>query len=360
MAGDWKHAPMADACSFAAPALLAAAAGLCPPGHCRGLIYGSGFESHPALLAQLAAGRRLFGNTPEVLAQTGDPARFFPLLRQLGIPHPSVRFSRPAKPRNWLSKQAGGCGGSHILPATVSGDQAGRYFQRHINGQPGSLLFLANGRDICPVGFNLLLPPPPEAPSAWAYSGAARLTSGLPRQGDALLAAARRLTQTLGLRGLNGIDFMLDQNGWKLLELNPRPTATLELWDVAPMPSLLSLHVQACRGRLPDALPSLAWSMAMAVVYAGEQLAIPASFVWPDWCSDLPAAGSLIAAGEPICTVRAGGENSAVAARWAEELRRSILRRLHPIQPRDVLAQRRSNAVQPPQTPLTAAEPAWA
>lgn len=367
MAGDWAHAPMADACSFEPHALLAAAAELCPPADCRGLIYGSGFESQPTVLAQLAAGRRLFGNTPEVLAQTGDPARFFPLLWQLDIPHPTVRFSRPTHPRNWLSKQAGACGGSHILPASASGDQAGRYFQRHIQGQSGSLLFLANGREICPVGFNLPLPPPPEAPNAWAWSGAARLAGGLPSQGDALLVAAHRLTQALGLRGINGIDFVLDQRGWKLLELNPRPTATLELWDVAPMPPLLKLHVQACLGRLPNSLPSLPGSLAVAVVYAGEQVTIPSDFVWPDWCSDLPAAGSRIAAGEPICSVRAAGENSAVAAQWAEELRRSILRRLRQIQAHDVLVQRKNRtallATQPPQsphTPLTAAEPAWA
>lgn len=363
----WAHAPMADAYSFEARALLDSAATLSPPAHCGGLIYGSGFESQPALLAQLAAGRRLLGNTPEVLAQTGDPARFFPLLQQLGIPHPTISLNRPSQPSDWLAKQAGACGGSHILPALVSGDQPGRYFQRHIKGQAASLLFLANRRDVCPVGFNLPLQPPPEAPSAWAYSGAARLAGGLPSQNDALLAAARHLTQALGLRGINGIDFILDQSGWKLLELNPRPTATLELWDVAPMPSLLRLHVQACQGRLPNSLPSLPGSLAMAVVYAGEQLTIPTAFVWPDWCSDLPAAGSRIAAGEPICSVRAAGGNSAVAAQWAEELRRSILRRLRRIQAHDVLVQRKDRAAQfstqPPQTPQslqTATEPAWA
>ncbi len=359
LADAWAHAPMADACSFEPHALLAAAAGLCPPADCRGLIYGSGFESQPAVLAQLAAGRRLFGNPPEVLAQTGDPTRFFPLLRQLGIPHPTVRFSRPPQPRDWLSKQSGACGGSHILPASASGDQASRYFQRHIEGQSGSLLFLANGREICPVGFNLPLPPPPEAPNAWAWSGAARLAGRLPSQGDALLVAARRLTQALGLRGINGIDFILDQRGWKLLELNPRPTATLELWDVAPMPSLLKLHVQACRGRLPASLPSLSGSLAMAVVYAGEQVTIPADFIWPDWCSDLPAAGSRIAPGEPICTVRAAGENNAVATYWAEELRSSILRRLRRIQAHQSQTVRSAHPTSST-TLQTAADPAWA
>jgi predicted ATP-grasp superfamily ATP-dependent carboligase len=363
LADAWAHAPMADACSFEPHALLAAAAGLCPPADCRGLIYGSGFESQPAVLAQLAAGRRLFGNPPEVLAQTGDPTRFFPLLRQLGIPHPTVRFSRPPHPRDWLSKQSGACGGSHILPASTIGEHPGRYFQRHIQGQSGSLLFLANGREICPVGFNLPLPPPPEAPNAWAWSGAARLAGRLPSQGDALLVAAHRLTQALGLRGINGIDFILDQRGWKLLELNPRPTATLELWDIAPMPSLLKLHVQACRGRLPNSLPSLPGSLAVAVVYAGEHVTIPAAFGWPDWCSDLPAAGSRIAPGEPICTVRAAGENNAVATFWAEELRSSILRRLRRIQAHDVLVQRRERAAllpTQPQSHQTAADPAWA
>jgi len=360
LALDWAPATMADACSFDALSLLDTAATFCPPQHCHGLIYGSGFESQPALLARLSDGRHLLGNSPEVLAQTGDPARFFPLLRQLGIPHPEVRFSQPPQPRGWLAKQAGACGGGHILPASLSGDHSGRYFQRHINGQAGSLLFLANGREICPVGFNLPLPAPPEAPNAWAYSGAARLADGLPSQGDELLVAARRLTQALGLRGINGIDFMLDQRGWKLLELNPRPAATLELWDVAPMPSLLRLHVQACLGRLPNSLPSLPGSLAMAVVYAGERITIPAAFVWPDWCSDLPAAGSLIAACEPICTVRAAGENNAIATHWAEQLRSSILHRLRQLQPGDVRDRHEHRTDQPPRPLPTAAEPAWA
>jgi predicted ATP-grasp superfamily ATP-dependent carboligase len=362
LALNWAHAPMADACRFEARPLLDAAANLCPPANCGGLIYGSGFESQPAVLARLAAGRRLLGNTPEVLAQTGDPARFFALLRRLGIPHPEVRFSRPSQPRDWLSKQAGACGGSHILPASASGDHPGRYFQRHIQGQTGSLLFLANGREVCPVGFNLPLPPPPEAPNAWAWSGAARLAGSLPSQGDAPLAAARRLTQALGLRGLNGIDFILDRRGWKLLELNPRPTATLELWDVAPMPSLLNLHVRACQGHLSDELPSLPGSLAMAVVYAGEQLSIPADFIWPDWCSDLPAAGSRIAAGEPICTVRAAGDNSAVAAHSAEQLRGSILRRLRRTQAHESRQPQAVRTAHPTTSPTfpSAADPAWA
>ena len=133
--------------------------------------------------------------------------------------------------------------------------------------------------------------------------------------------------------GLNGIDFVVDGRDWWLLEVNPRPTATLELWDVAPMPSLFRLHVQACRGRLPATLPTPRGGLATAVVYSGETLRVPKGFFWPDWCSDIPEDGSVIAPGEPVCTVLAGGENPSVAAHWATELRQSILRRLRRLQP---------------------------
>lgn len=344
----WARAPQTADYSLDPNTLLDQAAALCPPTRCHGLVYGAGFESRPELLAQLAEGRRLFGNSPEVLAQTGNPTRFFPLLKRLGIPHPEVRYTRPRRALGWLSKQAGACGGTHIQPVLPNTDGAGRYFQRQVQGQSCSLLFLANGHTIFPVGFNRPLPPPPEAPGPWAYSGAARLGGETSRDFAALLDAARALTSALGLKGLNGIDVMIDQRDWKLLELNPRPTATMELWDVAPMPSLFDLHVQACQGVLPTSLPNLQGCLASAVVYAGETLQIPSDFVWPDWCSDLPAAGSVISPGEPVCTVLAAGDSVTVAEYWAGEFRRSILRRLSSFQARDFSL---SN---------TTEEPAWA
>lgn len=357
---DWARVTATQDYSLDAEALLEAAARLAPPERCLGLVYGSGFESRPDLLARLAEGRRLAGNAPEVLAQTGDPTRFFPLLDRLGIPHPEISFSRPPRSFNWLSKLAGACGGTHILLASATGNRANGYFQRQAEGQAGSLLFLANGRDIRAVGCNRALPAPPEAPSAWAYSGATRLTGadmGCPvGPRDAALA----LTRALGLVGLNGIDFVVDGQDWWLLELNPRPTATLALWDVAPMPSLFRLHVQACRGRLPVSLPSPRGGLASAVVYSGETLRVPKGFFWPDWCADLPEDGSVIAPGEPVCTVLAGGENPVVAGHWASELRQSILRRLSRLQPAIAPIRDDASASPPPHLPPLAGKPAWA
>ena len=51
-----------------------------------------------------------------------------------------------------------------------------------------------------------------------------------------------------GLKGLNGIDFLLTADDEPMfLEVNPRYSASMELFAAA-MADLFSLHVKACQG----------------------------------------------------------------------------------------------------------------
>jgi predicted ATP-grasp superfamily ATP-dependent carboligase len=326
MAMNWARSPLDSDGVFDAKAMLEATDSVCPPADCLGLIYGSGFEAQPALLRSLSEGRDLLGNSPEVLETVTDPVRFSDLLATLGIPHPATRTSRPTEVEGWLSKQAGACGGTHVrLASAVPEDTIGRYFQQQIIGEEWSFLFLAVGRHICPVGFNQPLSTPPEAPGHWSYAGATRMNAGPAGMGDAVMEAARVLAAKLGLVGLNGIDFIVTRTGWMLLELNPRPTATLELWDMPLLPSLFDLHIEACRGQLPKRLPTPDGSMTVAVVYARTRTPIPADFAWPDWCADVPWAGSVIEAGEPVCTVRAEAADATSAHHRALGRQQEIL-----------------------------------
>ncbi len=330
MAEGWGIATQSDTYSLTAQDVLDSADLLTEKEKHVGVVYGSGFESQAEVLDQLGQGRELLGNTPETLAISTDPARFFPLLDQLNIPYPEVRFESPTLSQGWLSKKAGASGGLHIIPAAAYRDIPGRYFQRLVRGESYSLLFLANGESLHAIGFNRALAPPEEAPSAWAYAGATRIAPEAVHHADEVLAAARALTRHLGLRGLNGIDFIVNSEGWNLLELNARPTATLALWDMAPMSPLFRLHVEACRGRLPLALPEMRGSMSSAVVYARDTLRIPSSFPWPDWCADIPNPGSVVDAGTPVCTVICGSPSADFSAQWVDEMRQSLLRRLSP------------------------------
>lgn len=330
LAQGWARVPgqtRAGVCSFNASKLLSTAEALSPGQRRHGLVYGAGFESRPDLLARLAERRPLFGNAPEVLARVNDPRAFFCLLDELGIAHPEVRFQPPMRPYGWLSKEAGGCGGLHVGQHFATAP--GRYFQRRRPGRVHSLLFLADGRRALAIGCNRALPAPAEAPTPWAYAGAVRLPAAPDGLDAAWLQVAQDLTSVLGLRGLNGLDFLLDGQGrWELLELNARPTATVELWDQPPMPPLFDLHIAACQGSLPASLPTLGASLATAVAYAGQALRLPRDLVWPAWCSDLARPGSALAAGEPVCSLLAAGTGAEAAATRAVYLRQQILRRL--------------------------------
>lgn len=329
LAQGWARVPLGPGWRFDGASALEAAERLCPADGCLGLVYGSGFESQPDLLEALARQRPLLGNAPEVLKTLASPVEFAGLLDTLGIPHPETATCRPPEPEGWLRKRAGSCGGSHVdLAEATRDDDPDHYFQRRVQGQEWSLLFLANGTDVRPVGFNRPLLRPAEAPGPWTYAGAVAHAHGPEQVAGDVLAAARALTLKLGLKGLNGLDFMATHGGWTLLELNPRPTATLELWDAAPLPPLFDLHVQACHGRLPVRLPVPAVSRAAGVVFAPRALTIHAAFPWPAWCADIPGVGQTLAQGDPVCTVHASGADPAAAEAATLSRRHEILHRL--------------------------------
>ncbi len=293
-----------------------------------GLVYGSGFETQPALLAELACYGNLHGNSAETVGMLKHPGRFFALLRRLGIPFPQTRRAPPTQPAGWLSKLAGGSGGVHVA-AAVDGTAGGpaRYFQRRVPGLPCSLLFLADGRDIVEVGCNLQwLAPAANMP--YRYGGA---VSRAPLPGPvraAMREAAQRITVAAGLRGLNSLDCMADGEAVWVLEVNPRLTASFALYDMtAAGANLLRAHLSACAGRL-------AWPAreeeagAHLIYYAPFDVTVPSAVAWPAWVADVPRAGSRVAAGEPLCSIMARAPDAAAATELVRQRTRELQERL--------------------------------
>lgn len=293
------------------------------------LVYGAGFEGAAESLRALAAGRRLYGNAPEVLERLGEPRALFELFALLRIPHPEVRFRPPRHLDGWLCKDAGGCGGMGVGPARVqAGCPAGRYWQRRLNGPVHSLLFLADGERLQVVGWNRLDACRIDHGHPYAYAGACGRAALPAHLRGAALRHARRLVRALGLVGLNGIDFIVAGARVRLLELNPRPGASFALYDADWPGGLLRAHVSACGGRLPVAgrtPPGPA--RAQRVLYAAVETLIPPDFHWPDWCADLPRPGCVVVAGAPVCSVLAEAP-TAGAARHRGARRAALLRRL--------------------------------
>ncbi|QCO18422.1 ATP-grasp domain-containing protein (plasmid) [Azospirillum brasilense] len=287
------------------------------------LVYGAGFEDDPALLARLAEDRPLMGNRPDVVARIKDPFRFATLLDRLGIPHPTVAPALDGSPGDHLRKRIGGSGGAHITPATSGKPQPGWYIQRRVAGHALSVLFLADGDRAVIVGLSRQWTAPTAA-SPYRYGGAAGPWRCPERWTPTLPAMINRLAAAFELVGLNSADFLVTGSNFHLLEINPRPGATLDVFDRPPLSPLLGLHLDACAGRLPDRLPALPGCRAAAVLYADAPTRIEAGRRWPAWTADRPAAPALIGRGEPVCTVFGEGPSTAAARRDAERRQREL------------------------------------
>jgi predicted ATP-grasp superfamily ATP-dependent carboligase len=298
-------------------AIAAVTAGLQPCG----VVCGSGFEDRPDLLARLAGRWRLFGNDADTVARLKDPIAFASLCEHLRIPHPETTLSRPVDPIGWLAKRKGGAGGSHIVAASERAAN-GSYYQRQVAGMPISLQFLGDGQRALILGSSAQwCAPTPHQP--FRYGGAVRPAALTARETGLLTEAVRRIAAAIPLFGLNSADFLVAGDGFRLLEINPRPSATLDIFE-PPGGSLFALHMSACAGKLDFAAPSMPGATATAIVYAGRDGAIPA-LDWPDWTADRPHTGAAIKAGDPLCTVHATAAIAAEARQLVDDRLATVL-----------------------------------
>ena len=126
---------------------------------------------------------------------------------------------------------------------------------------------------------------------------------------DALLGQARAICSCLAgafaLRGLFGVDFVWDGERAWTIEVNPRPTASLEAIEAAYGVGVFGAHLRACAGELPRVEGEPAGAAGKAVLFATEDVVIGDSVRWLErGVRDVPHPGERIAAGHPICTRR--------------------------------------------------------
>jgi predicted ATP-grasp superfamily ATP-dependent carboligase len=126
------------------------------------------------------------------------------------------------------------------------------------------------------------------------------------------------------------MDFILQGDRWLVLELNPRPTATLELYDPDYSLGLFRWHLRACRGELPETAAAPRATRAHAVVYAGAPCRADAGVSFPRWCRDVPMPGTRFERGEPVCTVHAAAPDGrraiALLRRRSAQVERALQR----------------------------------
>jgi uncharacterized protein len=276
------------------------------------VVLGSGFERMPELVDEIAGQFPLAGCRGTAIRRVKDPQSLAVDCAGLGIPHPDFRWETPPDPRNWVVKTVGDAGGCHIGRADGVDPAAGRYFQRIVAGKSVSALFIGNGADARIVGFSRQWTSPvPAAP--YRYGGAVRLSRFDRKDAATIEGWLSGLTRRAGLVGLCSADFIRAADGYWLVEINPRPGATLDIFDSLEAP-LMEAQLSAAKGETCR-LPRVAGCMASTVAYAAGPVTHFPTIVWPDWTADRQSEGTRLAPGDPVCTVFAHGSNAVVAER---------------------------------------------
>jgi predicted ATP-grasp superfamily ATP-dependent carboligase len=295
---------------------------------CDAVVYLSNFENHPKAISALAEGRSLWGNPPQIVRRVRDPRIVSGALRSRGLAGAEVRLepgtATESLGKRWLAKPLASGGGQRIRPWEPDiPPPHGCYLQEFIDGPSGSVVFVAAGGRIAPLGVSHQLVGQREFGSAgFQYCGNVLSPAGDELQSDALVGAACSLAEAVAdefqLVGLNGVDFITRDGMPHALEVNPRWCASIELVERAYGVSAFSAHLDACvRLTLPafDLLRARRGASATgkAVVYARSDTTVGDTREWlaePDHIRDIPRPGEQIPAGRPVCTVFATGRTA--------------------------------------------------
>jgi predicted ATP-grasp superfamily ATP-dependent carboligase len=304
------------------------------------VMYTGALENHPALLDEFADAGLLWGNSAATVRRIRDPMLLHRTLRAHGISSPEVRLRAPLDSQHlkWLRKPLRSAGGFRVRAWTPnesadSTESADYYFQQFVPGTVRAGSFIG-ARGTCRligvsdtfVGHDW------GGASDFAYCGSVTHVAGS-RETQHWQDIGRVLTEQFNLVGLFGVDAIVTKDLVWPLEVNPRYTASMELFESPSGASLVDAHVKACSDvNTWDAdLVTCQRIVGKCILYAPEKLQLPNAFELPSevpgvYLADIPSARMAVEPNRPILSVLASGDSKAEVKRKLQGIRAHLLR----------------------------------
>ena len=314
-------------------------------------VYTGALENRPALIERLSQLRPLCGCNLETLSRLRDPFWLVDTLTNASLPCLPVVVPNSGNPVSsspesgeWVVKPLASAAGIGVrdLPAGSAGtiNLDGHYLQRKARGRVISGLYLAVENSTLLLGMCEQMCRGGDTEGlCYVYSGSiGPLTTAdvsiavfeqARRIGSAMVTGVR--VEAEPLKGLFGIDFVLDDQTGELwtLEINPRYTASAEIYERAFGLPLMRWHVDACLRRDSEAAELLGsppfngecQSYGKTIVYAKRDFAAPDLVPLVERLAandikessidvaDIPQLGTPIRKDEPLCTLLTSGTN---------------------------------------------------
>lgn len=281
------------------------------------VIYSGGLENYPELIAEIEKRHRVLGNSSEVLRRIRDPFQFHGALNGLGVQTPRTSESLPNEIHShWLRKRRRSSAGRGIrfaLPSDSSDDD--HFFQEFIDGKPCSAIFAAPvkntklfgsgqyastrliGMTEQLVGCDWL-----NAKPFWYCGNIGPIEPSAEVKSQ--LQCIAKLGETFHLEGCFGVDFLLTERGIVPLEINPRFTASMELFERFEQGFSIftdSSEIEASRGKC---VGKAIWHTPCACrVMRRTRELLNSDF------ADIPHEGQELGAHEPLVSIFATASN---------------------------------------------------
>jgi predicted ATP-grasp superfamily ATP-dependent carboligase len=259
------------------------------------MVYGGPLENHPEILRRFAERCEIVGNDAETVREVRNWKNLHLFCRKNSILVPETvdGIEYVKKPK----RSGGGIGIQRLSRYVV---------QKFMKGDHFSVSFLGNGKQAEVVSVNEQLIGRKEfgARKFW-YCG--NITPISLDSREEIAGICRRLTGHFRLKGNCGMDFVMG-DGLYVMEVNPRPQATLEIVERAFDLNLFLLHENAFKGEIEKiGNPIKTWGKA--ILYAEKDVIMPKTHKWLDynWIKDIPHPSEHISKSEPVCTVIADG-----------------------------------------------------
>jgi len=244
-------------------ALLSLVKSSCPDAWC----YLGGVENAPHLIESVTRHVPLRGSPARSVRSVRNISGWPVLVERAGwrtLQHRrELRLSDWEKGQ-WLLKPIRSCGGLAVRFATKTRRVAapGWFFQEYWPGDPYAAAFLAledgarllgvtrqwtAGEPMGPAGMGGMGNCPPSC--RFAYAGSIGPVAIEPTWARRLTRLGAVLSRETGLRGLFGVDFVARGDELRVVEINPRPTASMEVLECLGGGSWMALHLSAGEDR---------------------------------------------------------------------------------------------------------------
>ena len=117
---------------------------------------------------------------------------------------------------------------------------------------------------------------------------------------DEMIDTSQNLAKEFNLLGSNGVDFIYNEDGLHVIEINPRIQGTFECVEISLGINMLDAHIRACFGELVE-IPKAQYYAYKKIIYSPTRMRY--ENLGLNNIYDLPHEGSITEKSQPLLTI---------------------------------------------------------